>query len=100
MFTLARIGILLSYFRWFVGEPPKNLFVVNDDYDAAVSLFWAEQNLVKKEPCGEWSYTLHLYANCESCNQIVLATLSLVIPVGYSNGYERCRCLSARVCKV
>ena len=43
----------IGFFRWFVGQPPKNLFVVNDDYDAAVALFWAEQNLVKKEPNGK-----------------------------------------------
>lgn len=42
--------------RWFVGEPPKNVFVVNDDYDAALSLYWMERNLLaaSKQPPAGW----------------------------------------------
>ena len=30
----------------FSGVPPKNSFTVNDAYDAAVALYWAEHNLL------------------------------------------------------
>ena len=38
-------GVSFSYFR-FQGEVPKNLFVVNDQYDAAVALHWVENYLL------------------------------------------------------
>ena len=35
--------------RRYVGKPPKNLFVVNDAYDAAVALYWTENNILNNE---------------------------------------------------
>ncbi len=35
--------------RLFTTDPPKNLFLVNDDYDAAVALYWIENNLLNCE---------------------------------------------------
>lgn len=35
--------------RRYVGMPPKNLFVVNDSYDAAVALYWLENNIMSHE---------------------------------------------------
>ncbi|XP_052270971.1 cilia- and flagella-associated protein 61-like [Dreissena polymorpha] len=35
--------------RRFTGIKPKNLLTVNDAYDAAVALYWIENNLVKKD---------------------------------------------------
>ena len=29
--------------------PPKNLFTINDSYDAAVALYWMENNIIGKE---------------------------------------------------
>ncbi|XP_052767765.1 cilia- and flagella-associated protein 61-like [Mya arenaria] len=35
--------------RRFTGERPRNLFTVNDAYEAAVALYWIENNLAKKD---------------------------------------------------
>ncbi|KAL4238233.1 Cilia and flagella associated protein 61 [Mactra antiquata] len=35
--------------RRYLGEKPKNLFVVNDDYEAAVALYWIENKFVKQQ---------------------------------------------------
>jgi len=33
--------------RRFEGNMPRNAFVINDGYDAAVALYWAERNLLE-----------------------------------------------------
>lgn len=35
--------------RRFEGKMPNNVFVINDSYDAAVALCWAESNLLEKK---------------------------------------------------
>lgn len=35
--------------RRFEGVPPKNVFTINDQYEAAVALYWAECNLLTNE---------------------------------------------------
>ncbi|XP_053397247.1 cilia- and flagella-associated protein 61-like [Mercenaria mercenaria] len=35
--------------RRFIGDKPKNLFTVNDAYDAAIALYWIENSLVKSQ---------------------------------------------------
>ena len=35
--------------RRYAGDQPRNVFTINDAYDAAVTLYWVENNLVKKD---------------------------------------------------
>ncbi|KAK2147282.1 hypothetical protein LSH36_561g01009 [Paralvinella palmiformis] len=35
--------------RRFDGVPPKNVFIINDTYEAAVVLYWVEHNLLKSD---------------------------------------------------
>ncbi len=35
--------------RRYDAEPPRNMLLVNDDYDAAVALYWVENNLLGGE---------------------------------------------------
>ncbi len=35
--------------RRYEGVPPKNVFVINDSYEAAVALYWLENNLLKSD---------------------------------------------------
>ena len=35
--------------RRFKGVPPKNVFTINDSYDAAVALYWIENNLLNTQ---------------------------------------------------
>lgn len=35
--------------RRYMGAKPKNLFTINDAYDAAVALYWIENNLIKNQ---------------------------------------------------
>ena len=35
--------------RRFVGTPPKNVFIVNDAFDAGIALNWVENNVVQAE---------------------------------------------------
>lgn len=35
--------------RRFMGQKPKNLFTINDAYEAAVALYWIENNLIKNQ---------------------------------------------------
>ncbi len=50
--------------RRFKGVPPKNVFTVNDSYDAAVALHWVENNLLNSS--GE---TRH-HESFDSCSLI------------------------------
>ena len=52
--------------RRFKGVPPKNVFTINDSYDAAVALYWIENNLLNTQ--GKWKimipslvFIIHIY---------------------------------------
>lgn len=45
--------------RRYLGEKPKNIFTINDAYDAAVALYFIENNLVKNQ--SEYSLDVSIY---------------------------------------
>lgn len=48
--------------RRFMKTPPKNLFLVNDEYDAAVALYWVENSLLKSSRKLHVAFTQSLLA--------------------------------------
>ena len=46
--------------RRYLKSPPKNLFLVNDEYDAAVALYWTENYILKSQSklYTEFTFTL------------------------------------------
>lgn len=48
--------------RRFVGVRPKNLYTVNDAYEAAVALYWIENSIVKNQSM--YIFFVVLYRTC------------------------------------
>ena len=76
----------------YQGERMKNVFVVNDQYDAAVALYWLENNVLNSQTgdvtaAAAFACLVHVHYACR-CTFVVMFVVSFLLIVTYCCFYN------------